>query len=192
MDATILLLKTKTPEQLSILEIASIAGVTRTLVRYYFGDLRGVLREATEHLMRQLQDRMKAALDAHGPLPERVYQRLMLRLEFMREHPQFERLALSEIYHGGDVDTPSGTAGNPLQRISRRAMDLTAMLLEDSPSRVDPRHIHLTILSVSAFIPMAQPLLDHLFGKGAEADREIEKYLRFISQMLAEKIQREP
>ncbi|MNV41943.1 transcriptional regulator BetI [compost metagenome] len=192
LDATILLLKTRAPEHLSILEIAGIAGVTRTLVRYYFGDLRGVLREATEQLMGQLQDRMEAALVSRGPLPERVYQRLLLRLEFMREHPHFERLALSEIYHGEDANASQGKTGNSLQRISRRAMELTAMLLGDSPADVDPRHIHLTILSVSAFIPTAQPLLDHLFGKGPKGDREIEKYLRFVSQMLADRIQQRP
>ena len=139
--------------------------------------------------MRQLQDRMESALRTQGPLSERIYQRLLLRLEFMREHPHFERLALSEIYHGKGAGAGGRTPDTPLQRIVRRGMELTTMLLVDSPSDVDPRHLHLAILSISAFIPTAQPLLDHLLGKGPKAEREIEKYLRFISQMLADRIQ---
>ncbi len=89
LDATVRLLKSRTPEQLSISEIATEVGVTRTLVRYYFSDLRGLLGEVTELLMSELQDRMGKALKMRGTVTERVHQRLLLRLEFMREHPQF-------------------------------------------------------------------------------------------------------
>jgi AcrR family transcriptional regulator len=189
LDSTVRLLKTRTPEQLSVLEVAAAAGVTRTLVRYYFTDLSGLLREVTESLMRQLQDRMEVVMRLQGTVYERVHQRLLLRLEFMREHPQFERLALSEIYYG-DVADGARSADTPLQRITRRGLELTSMLLCDSPaSDVDPRFLHLAILSVSAFIPVAQPLLANLFGEGPEAERQVDNYLRFISHMLADRIQ---
>jgi AcrR family transcriptional regulator len=189
LDSTVRLLKTRTPEQLSVLEVAAAAGVTRTLVRYYFTDLSGLLREVTESLMRQLQDRMEVVMRLQGTVYERVHQRLLLRLEFMREHPQFERLALSEIYYG-DVADGAHSADTPLQRITRRGLELTSMLLSDSPaSGVDPRFLHLAILSVSAFIPVAQPLLANLFGEGPEAERQVDSYLRFISHMLADRIQ---
>ncbi|NML32951.1 TetR/AcrR family transcriptional regulator [Paraburkholderia antibiotica] len=189
LDSTIRLLKTRTPEQLSVLEVAGAAGVTRTLVRYYFSDLSGLLREVTELLMRQLQDRMEVVMRLQGTVYERVHQRLLLRLEFMREHPHFERLALSEIYYGENADDKD-PADTPLQRITRRGLELTSMLLADSPaSTIDPRFLHLAILSVSAFIPIAQPLLATLFGEGPDADRQVDDYLRFISHVLADKIQ---
>jgi AcrR family transcriptional regulator len=190
LGATIELLRTRTPEQLSILEIAAAAGVTRALVRYYFGDLKGLLMAVTEHLMQQLQDRMEAALRTDGSLAERVHQRLLLRLEFMREHPHFERLAFSEIYQSGSVPIDEA-AGSPLHRITRRGLELTGMLLDDAPrAQVDPRFVHLAILSVSAFLPLAQPLLAELFGGGAKADRKVDEYLWFVSRMLADTIER--
>ena len=115
LQTTVNLLKTRTPEQLSILEIAAAAGVTRALVRYYFSSLKGLLQEVTESLMRELQNRMEVALRTQGTVEERVYQRLLLRLDFMREHPQFERLALSEIYHYESEEEPP-PSGTPLQR----------------------------------------------------------------------------
>jgi len=191
IDTTIQLLKTRSPEQLSILEIANSAGVTRTLVRYYFTDLKGLLAEVTEHLMSQLQERMAVVMRLQGTIYERVHQRLLLRLEFMKEHPHFERLALSEIYYympSGDTP-PSET---PLERITRRAMDLTGMLLDDIPnSTIDSRFLHLVILSVSAFIPTARPLIDNLFGKGPDADRLMDEYLQFISRLLADRIEQD-
>lgn len=192
LDTTVRLLKTRTAEQLSILEIAEAAGVTRALVRYYFGDLKGLLRDVTEHLMRQLQDRMEASIKTQGTIAERVHQRLLLRLGFMHEHPQFERLALSEIYHfeGEDAETSPRTT-TPLQRITRRGLDLTAAMVGDASrtDAVDPRFIHLAILSISAFLPTAQPLVEELFGRGAQAERQVERYLRFVSDMLAERIE---
>lgn len=189
LDATVRLLKSRTPEQLSISEIAVEAGVTRTLVRYYFSDLRGLLGEVTELLMGELQGRMGRALKTRGSVAERVHQRLLLRLEFMREHPQFERLALSEIYHS-DPDGPAPKAESPLKRTTRRGLELTSLLLSDAQApTVDPRFVHLAILSVSAFLPNAQPLLVELFGSGPKADRKIDEYLRFVSELLADKIQ---
>lgn len=189
LQTTVRLLRTRTPEQLSILEIASAAGVTRALVRYYFGSLKGLLREVTESLMRDLQDRMDVQLRAHGTVEERVYQRLRLRLDFMREHPHFERLALSEIYHG-EPDDSAAPSDTPLQRITRRGLALTSTMLMGAPpdGKLDARFIHLAILSISAFLPTAQPLLDELFGKGPAAEAQIEKYLRFMSCTLAERI----
>jgi len=189
LDATVLLLKSRTPEQLSISEIALAAGVTRALVRYYFSDLRGLLGEVTERLMGELQDRMGKALQMRGTVTERVHQRLLLRLEFMREHPHFERLALSEIYHSGSGDAMPDSE-SPLKRTTRRGLELTSLLLNDSPaSTVDPRFVHLAILSVSAFLPNAQPLLVELFGHGAKAERKINEYLWFVSALLADRIE---
>lgn len=189
LDATIRLLKSRTPEQLSISEIATEAGVTRTLVRYYFSDLRGVLGEVTELLMSELQGRMGRALKTQGTVAERVHQRLLLRLEFMREHPQFERLALSEIYHSGPIEATSNVE-SPLKRTTRRGLELTSLLLNDSQACVlDPRFVHLVILSVSAFLPNAQPLLAELFGRGPKAERKIDEYLWFVSQLLADRIE---
>lgn len=190
---TVQLLKTRTPEQLSILEIASAAGVTRALVRYYFTNLKELLREVTEFLMSELQDRMEAAIKTEGSVADRVHQRLLLRLNFMHEHPQFERLALSEIYHfesRADAPIPAET---PLKRITQRGLELTTALMTDAThtSTLDPRFLHLAILSISAFLPSAQPLLVELFGKGPEADRQVEKYLRFMSSLLADKIQQD-
>ncbi|MET1537534.1 TetR/AcrR family transcriptional regulator, partial [Burkholderia sola] len=116
--------------------------------------LKGLLQEVTESLMRELQNRMEVALRTQGTVEERVYQRLLLRLDFMREHPQFERLALSEIYHYESEEEPP-PSGTPLQRITRRGLELTSTMLMDGaqashPAQVDPRFIHLAILSISA------------------------------------------
>jgi AcrR family transcriptional regulator len=192
IQSTVELLKTRVPEQLTVLEVAAAAGVARTLVRYYFGDLHGLLREVTEYLMGQLQDRMEVVMRMQGSVQERVHQRLLLRLEFMREHPHFERLALGEIYYGKDASDADG-GGSALQRVTKRGLELTDMILEDTPGAdVDARYVHLVILSVSAFVPTAQPLLRHLFGTGRECDRQVDNYLQFVSRILAEAIEQNP
>lgn len=222
IDATVALLKTRTPEQLTILEVANAAGVARTLVRYYFGDLKGLLREVTEDLILHLQDRTEALLRHDGALVDRVHQRLTLLVGFLREHPQFQRLALTETYFADSgVDSPADTAGNakstaapagkrrsevgpggtrashalgstPLQRVARRGLQLTTMLLDETrAAHVDPRYIHLSILAIAYFIAPAQPLLTTLFGTGNQGRKQGDDYLRFVAQVLADRMEKD-
>lgn len=193
LDSTVALLKTRTPEELTILEVAAAANVTRTLVRYYFGDLHGLLRAVTEHLIETLQDETQRLLRPDGSLYERVHQRLTLLLGFMREHPQFQRLALTEIYYAksdaGETGL-EGPASTPLQRVARRGLQLTRMLLDEpSAASVDPRFIHLSILGTAAFIAPAQPLLTTLFGVGAKGDKLADDYIAFVARMLTDRIE---
>ena len=69
-------------------------------------------------------------------------------------------------------------------------MELTRMSLTDFPEcKIDPRHLHVAILSVSAFIPIAQPLLSHLFGDDSEVEKHVDVYLRLMAKMLADNIE---
>ncbi|WP_233146105.1 TetR/AcrR family transcriptional regulator [Pigmentiphaga sp. NML080357] len=189
IECTVELLKRRTPEELTILEIAAEAGVNRALVRYYFGDLRGLLHEVTEHLMRQLQDRMELALRQQGSLREQLKTRLTLRLEFMRQHPHFERLALAEIYHAPRSADADPAAPTPLQRVTERGLEITAMLFpEGQPPAVDPRFVHLILIGVPAFMATAQPLLHTLFGAGPEAEARVKAYVDFVARMLEDQI----
>ncbi|GAA0501329.1 TetR/AcrR family transcriptional regulator [Pigmentiphaga sp. GD03639] len=188
IDCTVDLLGRRTPEELTILEIAAEAGVNRALVRYYFGDLRGLLHEVTEFLMRQLQDRMERALRQPGSLREQLKARLTLRLEFMRQHPHFERLALAEIYHAPRTGNEAG-APTPIQRVTARGLEITAMLFpEGVPPAVDPRFVHLILIGVPAFVSTAQPLIETLFGTGPQAETMMDAYVDFVARMLEDQI----
>lgn len=196
INAAILLLQTRSPEALTVLEVAKAAGVARTLVRYYFGDLNGLLREVAEQLMQQLQDSMEAAALRGRTLHQRIRQRLLLRLNFMREHPHFEALVLSEIYYRSNEDAASDDdrrreAGeSPLSRVVTRGMQLTLMLFDDDQRKsIDPRFIHLAIISVSAFLVTGRPLVDILLGTGTAGSQQLDLYINFIAKTLADCIE---
>jgi AcrR family transcriptional regulator len=176
-------LKQTPPEQITMTRIAAQAGVTRQLVRYYFADADGLLRAVTQLLMHQLQEKM-AVRAAAGDLRGRIRERLQLRLEFMLEHPHFERLAAKTIYFPPDDESVR------LEQTLSRGMALTGMLLSDwSESAVDIRHVHLAIISVSAFLETGRPALELLLGKGAQGEAELSRYLDYAASMIAASIQ---
>lgn len=193
VDSTIELLKSRPPESLTVLEVAKVAGVTRALVRYYFGSLEGLLVEVTEQLMSVLQGQMEEMTVREGTLYERVRQRLSLRLDFMREHPHFERLVLSEIYFADDGQgrqAGSAQAESALKRITRRGLEISAMLLDERSARhVDARFLHLTIMSISGYITAGEPLIRTLFGTGKGCERQLEAYIDFVARLLTDHLE---
>jgi AcrR family transcriptional regulator len=179
------LLKHEPPESLTIMQVAKAAGVARPLVRYYFGDLQGLLRAVNDTLMTDLQNRMQASLEESGSLFNKIRRRLELRLEFMQEHPNFERLASREVF------SSQVPGERRLERTVERGMALTRGVFEGLPlSDADFLHIHVTIVGLSAFMETGKPLIEMLFGSGARGRRGTALYLDFVARLLAEYVQK--
>jgi AcrR family transcriptional regulator len=185
LQSTIQLLKVRRPEQLSIADVARAARVTRPLVRYYFGDLDNLLQEVTDFLMADLQERMRISLEKESTLFLKIRSRLELRLQFMREHPNFERLASRGLSSEGCGNN------NSLEVTVERGMALTRELLHGLPEcQVDLRHLHVAIVGFSAYLETGEPVIELLFGSGSVGQQELAKFLDFFADMLTSHIQR--
>lgn len=186
--ATINLLKHVEPETLSLAQVASAAGVARPLITYYFDDLHALLHEVTEVLMLDLQNRMRNDVQAPGTIAQKIRRRLGLRLAFMREHPYFERLASRQTYWNNQ---PTSETGQP--QVLERGMAMTRALLEGVPlTDVQLRHLHVTIVGISAYLETGKPIMDALFGTGSPDNKNLDQYLDFVAQLLASHIQTSP
>jgi AcrR family transcriptional regulator len=191
VDAAIGLMRTKSPAEMSVLEVAATAGVDRALVRYYFGDKAGLVRAAAAHIMDGIQERSRAMLDERGTLQERVRRRLGLLVEALEENPRFLQLVLNELY----IDDGSQARADTLLAIATRGLSLSEALLatrEGEPliRDIDPRFFHVAILGICTFFMDAQPMLAVLFKDSPDRAALKERYLDFATDLLVRGITR--
>lgn len=185
IDAAIALMKTKTPQELSVLEIATAAGVDPALIRYYFTNKQGLMRAAATHIMDQLQARSQVMLGQDAPLEARIRKRLVLLIEALKDNPRFLQLVLNEIY--SHVDTPERI--DTLQGVAARGLALSEALLvprdgDPDLEAIDPRFLHVAFLGLCTFFVDAQPMLRILFSDEQDAPDLTGRYLDFATRLI--------
>ena len=103
-----------------MVEVAAHARVDPALVRYYFGDKKGVLHAAAKRLLDQVQDRGQVLLAGEGTFEQRVRQRLEALIGALEDHPRFMQLVIQEVYA---VDADSAPdAVKDLQTVADRGL----------------------------------------------------------------------
>jgi AcrR family transcriptional regulator len=188
IDAALELLRTVSPEKLTVVEVAARAHVDPALVRYYFGDKKGMLHSLAKFLLDEVQERGRDLVDQRGPLRDMIRGRLEMLIEALEQRPHFMQLALKEIYAAGDTDDLQ--AASDLKTVAERGLQLTQDILKadgqsKSVRQVDARYLHVAILGICTFFMEAKPLLRALFGPQV-ADAELTRgYVAFATELLA-------
>lgn len=190
IEATLGLLRTCTPTDLTLLDIARQVNVDPALIRYYFGGKDGLLRAATLQLLDVTQ--LGSQTQGHGEnIESMLYRRIRLIIDIGRQNPHFVQLVLREIYHGKDPQT-----GEVLDTIAERGVALSEAILQARPTDralpdIDPRLLHVVLVGASTFFATAQPLFDALFAKSTD-EALAEQYSRFLTDLLLRGIGAEP
>lgn len=190
LASAIELLHGKTPEQLTLAEVAAKAKVDRALIRYYFSDKTGLLKAIAYQVVSELQGRSQAMFHQEGTLEEKIKKRLDLLIDIMHEMPQFAQLVFKEIYYAeiaaknGD-DARAGIS----QSIVDRGLALTRVLIDsdevdDVGRDMDPRFLHIMMLGSCIFFATSQPLLQLMFGDEFDRGELTRRYVDFATKML--------
>lgn len=195
VDAALELLKTSSPDKLTVVQVAARANVDPALVRYYFGDKKGLLHAAALRLLDEVQDQGQAALEREGTFEQRVRRRLEILMRALGEHPRYMQLVIGEIYGATEAEAPGSTAD--LRLVAERGLRLTRALLEqasDAPKlrEVDVRHLHVAILGLCTFFRDARPLLDVLFASKRSEARLTASYIDFATMLLTRGLLAQP
>ncbi|WP_249674807.1 TetR/AcrR family transcriptional regulator [Pseudomonas abieticivorans] len=182
IEATLALLRTCTPTDLTLLDIARQVNVDPALIRYYFGGKDGLLRAATLHLLDVTQLGSQSPSDGQD-IERMLYRRIRLIIDIGRQNPHFVQLVLREIYQGKDPQT-----GEVLDTIAQRGVDLSEAILHARPPRpglpqIDPRMLHVVLVGACTFFATAQPLFGVLFADSND-EALAEQYSRFLTDLL--------
>ncbi|WP_277964550.1 TetR/AcrR family transcriptional regulator [Pseudomonas sp. RIT-To-2] len=182
IDATLGLLRTCSPTDLTLQDIARQVNVDPALIRYYFGGKDGLLRAATLQLLDVTQLGSQAPEDGQD-VEKMLYRRIRLIIDIGRQNPHFVQLVLREIYQGQDPQT-----GEALDTIAQRGVALSEALLQARPPvpgmpEIDARMLHVALVGACTFFATAQPLFNVLFTDSSD-EALAQQYSRFLTDLL--------
>jgi AcrR family transcriptional regulator len=187
--STIELLRTRSPESLTLLEIAANAAIDPALIRYYFGNKDGLLTATVSRLMADRQEAHRALMPQQGSVEERLKRRIATGLEQQRANPNFHRMVVERIFDGQTAD-----AREALEMTAARGLALTVGFLHagsgDTELRmVDPRFLNLALIGMCEFFVSAQPLVETLCGQPMD-DALLDSYADFVVDLIVNGLKR--
>src|SRR4051794_38852403 len=91
-------LKSKPPGEITLQEVAGIAGVDPALIRYYFGQLQDLFTETATEITRELRGRLAALIAEKGSVRDKLERRIMVYLEVFRANPNYHRLIVESVH----------------------------------------------------------------------------------------------
>ena len=185
LAATRRLLLDMSPSKLTRAVVAKASGVDPQLVRYYFGDLEGLLIAATDLMLQELRERLATTSKLQGTFRERLSARVRTYLRFFRENPNFHALVYEHVLR---AKTQEGL------RLRHRMLEASILELEDlirdgitqgGVRPIDPRFIHTATIAMTEFFLSGRAVFDELFPGGNDSESSIEDhYCDFVVEII--------
>jgi AcrR family transcriptional regulator len=180
-------LKRKPPGEITLNEIAQIAGVDPALIRYYFGQLSDLFAEAATEITRELRGRLAALIAQKGSARESLQRRILVYLDIFRTNPNYHRLIIESVHLS---DNPNRQT---VLRLLRQSLEELEDLVSEGASSgelkaVDARFLQLAIAAMCEFFFSARPIFQGIFGAEADDPNFVEAYARFITMLVSESL----
>jgi AcrR family transcriptional regulator len=180
-------LKRKPPGEITLNEIAQIAGVDPALIRYYFGQLSDLFAEAATEITRELRGRLAALIAQKGSARESLQRRILVYLDIFRINPNYHRLIIESDHLS---DNPNRQT---VLRLLRQSLEELEDLVREGASSgelkaVDARFLQLAIAAMCEFFFSARPIFQGIFGAEADDPNFVEAYARFITMLVSESL----
>lgn len=176
-------LKTRSPAEITLAEIAEIAGVDRALIRYYFGHLRDLLTAAAVDITKDLRSRLATLINHRGNARTRLEQRILVYLELFHDNPNYHRLVVDHVYQRDSEDK------HMVLRLLRQSVDELEELLREGIKNgefraVDHRAAQIAIGSMCEFFFSARPVVTAIFGTAAKDAAALETFAQSIATLI--------
>ena len=181
LDATAELLRRVAPGALTLKEVALQAGVDAALIRYYFVDKNGLLRETVAHMLELRQERSRELLRQGWSPARRLRERIATVLTQQCTDPNFHRLVVEHLF-----SSPDEASQKMVEAIAARGHALEVGLLQSANGglrAVDPRFLNICILGVCEFFASSQPLISAMFGRPVD-EPMTRSYVDFLVDVL--------
>jgi AcrR family transcriptional regulator len=178
-------LKRKSPGEITLNEIAQIAGVDPALIRYYFGQLPDLFTEAATEITRELRGRLAALIAQKGSVRELLRRRIIVYLQVFQANPNYHRLII-EFVHLSD-----NPGRQTVLRLLRQSLEETEDLVREGVATgeiksVDARFLQLAIAAMCEFFFSARPIFQAIFGDEADDPKFVDEYSKFIVALISE------
>lgn len=176
-------LKTKPPGEITLHEVASIAGVDPALIRYYFGQLSDLLAAVAVEISRDLRERMASVKGVQGSVRERLKLRVGAFLDVFHDNPHYHQIVVGYMYARDDANAKSA-----LKLLLQSVDDLDELIKEavkaGEMEPLDARLLHVATAALCEFFFSAKPVFSAIFGLNVESPAFREQYSDFIIDLI--------
>ena len=176
-------LKTKSPAEVTLAEIAQIAGVDRALIRYYFGHLNDLLAAAAVEITKDLRSRLATLINQRGSARSRLERRIAVYLELFRDNPNYHRLVVDHVYRRDSEH--KRTVRRLLQQSVDELDDLLREGVQSGEFRaVDQRLVQIAIGAMCEFFFSAHPVVQAILGSGSGGAMPPETFAQSVATFI--------
>lgn len=182
VEATRVLLRTVPPSKITRLAVSQAAGIDPGLVRYYFGDITGLLTTVVEAITATLRGKLEISAGSSELTPAaKLRQRVRILLDTFVENPHFHQLFVELVLYRDSASVKS------LRRsLTRRSLAELEKLLQDAGGQnLNPRFTYIALFGILEFFVTGQPLLEELYPSHAVGGKKLQnEYADFVSDLL--------
>ncbi|MBD3179216.1 MAG: TetR family transcriptional regulator [Candidatus Latescibacteria bacterium] len=161
-------------------DIADKAGINQALLHYYFRSKDRLFFEVFKRIVPRLFPGVFAVLDEDIPFFEKIERFIRGYIEVVEAHPKFPIFIIQALGNSPErladtiLSTFRGLGIDPVEAIRR---DLRREIEAGRIIDIDPAHLMVNIISMSAFPFIARPLIERIAFPGRS-----ELYDRFLKQ----------
>lgn len=189
--ATVELLKTTHPARLNRLEIARAAHVDPALIRYYFGDMDGLLAQTAFEITEEIisLSRARKAEFEDRPAPEALVAFVRGFFESVTRFPNYHQLILQQIFYGG-----SKQARAMRKRLQLAGQETLRGIIDRGVAsgelrETDTRFLEVALIGLSEAMVTGWALVEDLFPPAATRVTTTSDYEDFICAMVLAHVQ---
>jgi len=170
-------------DRVTMSAIAAEAGLSKAMVRYYFGDKESLYGAVVDHVVSSVLADLEARLPGAADPVDGLSDYLALLCEAIVSRPSFPRMILRDYLDGELMNRPE-TA-----KSLRRFMETTQARYEEGRAaglfvELDPHILHLSLVGAAAFFAVTIPFRARASEKSGLPDMDL-RSRAFVEQLRA-------
>jgi TetR/AcrR family transcriptional regulator len=161
-------------------DIAEPVGITRAAIIYHFGDKQALYTAVLEATFKALAERIRAALEANAPHPERVERLIGAWVDYAAERPTLARLFMREVADApGELTPELRQLVDPMFSVVTEGIEKGQQ--EGAFRNVDPALVVSVLAGATVWFVTNAPLLG---GEESRRDPSQEVFTEFREELI--------
>jgi AcrR family transcriptional regulator len=192
VERTRALLREVPPPKVSLREIARSLKIDPGLIRYYFEDKNGLFTAVVQEVLAEHRERHRALIASDLSPADKIRQRILIYLDILFEHPYLHQLIVELVLYSRKTSAAKfrkemvEQAYSEVEHIVRES---GALAVRDP---MDARFLHVAIIGMCEYFIVGRPLVEELFSGEPHSRELVEKYGRFLGDILVTGLGLEP
>lgn len=183
IDAAKEVFATVDPTMVNRLTLAERIGVDPNLIRYYFGNMQQLFVEVIADAHRNARADMSARRKQDKPL-ERLRYRIERQFRLFHENPHHHKMVTMTLYEDADSEAHEEWVAILKDSLADLSEIIVAGVKEGSMRKVDPRFLHMLIISACEFWSTNTPIVDIVCGEKSKRDARDRAYVDFLYDLV--------